>query len=520
MLTFPKEFFVTVPPRLCYTGFTFAQPFLLKRLIEAVGLGEHLNEHVIGGLIGATAIIYFGNAVSRSYYQHTCFRMAAISRGALTMGIYQKVMRLSLDELGNSAAVTHMSTDMIGVEHTVTKIHDAWASIIELALGIYILATVIGPACILIVIPTVVTSVASPLVAKKMGVARSDWNLKVQARVAATSNILAQMKSIRMSGLAPAAAAYLQKLRSEEIAVSMKERHMRVVLHGFLAFTTDITLIVVIAGALFWTQSSSGLTVAEIFTTLAVVAIVSHPLAAVIGSVPFVVAGLACISRIQGFLSLPEIVDERQATNYLKSATTAESERSDLDRVRSFIESSGSESPHMYAAALANVTIANKDNSKLVIRNVNLELPVGSVTMVIGPVGCGKSLLLKSIIGEVKPSQGSVAVAAKYIGFCDQTPWVQNVSIRDNIVGQRPYSETWYKTVVSACALEQDLKELADGDNTLAGSGGGSLSGGQKHRVVCDFLHCFNFVLFSLTRNRPWREPSTLTLHCLYSTMY
>ncbi len=486
LFTFPTEFFATVIPRLAFTCFTFAQPFLLQRLIEAVGKREHLNRDFIGGLIGATAIVYFGKAVTKSYYQHTIYRMATIARGALTMGIYHKIMHLGPEELSNSAAVTHMSTDMIGVEQSITKTHDTWASIVELSLGIYILATVIGPACILIIIPTFVTSFSTPFVAKRMGAARVIWNLKVQARVAATTNVLAQMKSIRMSGLAPAAKKYLQSLRTEEIDISMKERHMRIVLHGFLAFTTEITLVVVVAGAIFWTKDASGLSVAEIFTTLAVVAIVSHPLAAVIGSIPFIVGGLACVGRIQSFLLLPEVADERQTAQFLKTATTTESERSDLDRIRSFVESSRSDSPNIYAATLSSVSVATPDASKQIIQDINMELSVGSTTMVIGPVGCGKSTLLKSIIGEVKPSQGSISVMAKHIGFCDQTAWLQNVSVRDNIVGQRPFSPTWYKSVVSACALDEDFEQLAEGDATLAGSGGGNLSGGQKHRIVRD----------------------------------
>lgn len=52
-----------VVPRLCFTAFTFAQPFLLHTIVTAVGQQE-LSRDVIGGLIGATGLLYFGLAVS------------------------------------------------------------------------------------------------------------------------------------------------------------------------------------------------------------------------------------------------------------------------------------------------------------------------------------------------------------------------------------------------------------------------------------------------------------------------
>jgi hypothetical protein len=59
----PFKFAAVVLPKACQIGFVFAQPLLMQRVIIAVGQGKAAVE-VIGGLVGAAAVIYFGIAVS------------------------------------------------------------------------------------------------------------------------------------------------------------------------------------------------------------------------------------------------------------------------------------------------------------------------------------------------------------------------------------------------------------------------------------------------------------------------
>lgn len=81
-------------------------------------------------------------------------------------------------------------------------------------------------------------------------------------------------------------------------------------------------------------------------------------------------------------------------------------------------------------------------------------------------------------------AEGSLYLPTPKVAFCAQTPWLQNKTIRDNIIGISKYDEGWYHRVVSCCALEEDIAELANGDATNVGSKGVALSGGQKNRLV------------------------------------
>lgn len=61
---FQGVFWKAVIPRLCYTGFSFAQPFLIYKIVDVVGAPRsNHSQGTVGGLIGATALIYLGLGV-------------------------------------------------------------------------------------------------------------------------------------------------------------------------------------------------------------------------------------------------------------------------------------------------------------------------------------------------------------------------------------------------------------------------------------------------------------------------
>lgn len=100
-------------------------------------------------------------------------------------------------------------------------------------------------------------------------------------------------------------------------------------------------------------------------------------------------------------------------------------------------------------------------------------------------VGSGKSTLLKAILGELEQVSGIRRLdPATKIAYCDQEPWLLDRSIRENIIGSLYFDAAWYRTVIEACALAQDIAQFPDGDETGVGSQGSALSGGQRARVV------------------------------------
>ncbi len=125
----------------------------------------------------------------------------------------------------------------------------------------------------------------------------------------------------------------------------------------------------------------------------------------------------------------------------------------------------------------------DKENKPL-LQSINISVPKGKLTMLVGPVGCGKSTLIKALLGEAITMTGSVQLSSLSIAFCDQTPWHMNGSVQQSIIGISRLDELWYASVIHACALDEDLRQLSRGDQTVIGSKGIALSGGQSQRIV------------------------------------
>ena len=481
--TLYPEFLRVVVPRLCFLGFTFSQPWLIMSVIDTVVNGNPGSE-VSGGLIGAATLVYTGIAISRGYYKHHAYRSATLTRGILVTAILHKALKLSHTTLKKSAALTLMTADIETLTFTITTFHDLWASAFELGLAIFMLAKIIGGASFFVLIPAVLSAMVSSYYTKKLGVARKTWNEKIEKRVGETKDVITQLKAIKMSGLAPFYANHIQALREDEIKTSLPERSVRVGLLSAGALSEAITPVLVVAGALFWTRETEKLTTAQFFTVLSLVAVVVSPMTQLLTYLPFAIGGYAGLTRIQSFLRLEERLDGRQSGNGPAEGSPFDMTMIQAETLRRARETA-EKGPSPFAIELVHATINRLENAAVpLLDNINIQFRTGQISMIVGPVGAGKSTLCRAILGEQKLDRGFVLMGGIRVAYCDQSPWLQNMCIRDCVIAHCEYVLPWYRSVLWACALEEDLDQLPDGDKTMVGSGGGLISGGQKQRVA------------------------------------
>uniref|UniRef100_A0A8C7R602 ATP-binding cassette, sub-family C (CFTR/MRP), member 3 n=1 Tax=Oncorhynchus mykiss TaxID=8022 RepID=A0A8C7R602_ONCMY len=116
------------------------------------------------------------------------------------------------------------------------------------------------------------------------------------------------------------------------------------------------------------------------------------------------------------------------------------------------------------------------------LHNINLMVPQGSLLAVVGHVGCGKSSLVSALLGEMEKMEGDISIQGS-VAYVPQQAWIQNATLRDNILFGKAYNEHKYRCCLDACALTQDLEVLPGGDLTEIGEKGINLSGGQRQRV-------------------------------------
>ncbi|KAJ3496549.1 hypothetical protein NLG97_g2579 [Lecanicillium saksenae] len=430
-------------PRLVFVGLTVSQPFLLFSVVRAVNGG--LGPEEARSLILATAIIFVGKA------------------------------RLSIEELEQSAAITLMTTGTYAVEQMLELLYDVVSCAIQVALGVWALNLYIGPVCFLMFIPGIVSFVASHYIGSAAVTTRAAWNLEMESRVAATSNVLAQIKNIKAMGLSTMITEHLQDKRRHEVKVSLKERNTRIWLWGFHSLGRVLPPLIVLAGANFWTRASNPLDVAEVFTVVSISIIAAEPFQTLLASFVQWASGLASIRRIQDFLCLEELQDTR---------FTTEIPWEEFDIVpgekRQLVSSKAS--PTSTAVRFESVTVMSPVTGPI-LKEVSISIPWGKLAILWGPIASGKSTLLRCVLGETKLGSGTVSVGTKSIGYCNQQSWIRNRTLRENITGVLEYVEVWYWEVVVACRLDVDISTMAHGDQVVTGTGGCNLSGGQKQRV-------------------------------------
>ncbi|KNE54789.1 hypothetical protein AMAG_00743 [Allomyces macrogynus ATCC 38327] len=116
------------------------------------------------------------------------------------------------------------------------------------------------------------------------------------------------------------------------------------------------------------------------------------------------------------------------------------------------------------------------------LHRLNATIPVGKLTLVLGKTSAGKSSFLHALLGEMTQLQGHLTTPP-VVAYAAQQAWLQNATIRDNVLFGSPFQKNRYDKVLQACALVRDLEILPAGDMTEVGDKGVNLSGGQKSRL-------------------------------------
>ncbi|TVY93597.1 ABC transporter [Lachnellula willkommii] len=446
-----KPFLAAIVPRVFLIAFRYSQPTLIKRSIRYVLAYSAGAQSDYGyWLVVSAAIVYVGLAIATAVYQHCINRLKLLTRSALVGLIHDKTMKSPSIANDNGEATTLMSTDADSLDGIAEMVHEIWAQIVE----------VLHPR-------------------------QKAWNNATQNRVAATSSMLSAMKTVKMLGFQHCLSNRIHELRKEELFAASKLRWLMVyynasamidlsllqadyaVANALGLFSPSITLVVfaVISGA-----RGQNLDTETAFTTVAILTMVTHPANMVMTIVPRAVASFAGFDRIQSFLLRPSL---RASRGTLPKASSNQFSQG---------PASGELAKPSTAILIQQLGVGGK---QLILEDINLEVPAGSMTIISGPTGSGKSTLLRAMLGEVVSVQGTIQLSTRRIGYCAQRPWLPSGNIKEVIQGTTEQDDdTWYHKVINMCCLAHDFGSLPGGDQTHIGSRGLNLSGGQRQRVA------------------------------------
>ncbi|WEW60176.1 hypothetical protein PRK78_005661 [Emydomyces testavorans] len=245
---------------------------------------------------------------------------------------------------------------------------------------------------------------------------------------------------------------------------------------AFIAFTIQAKI-----------QHSNLLSTEQAFTSLALISLVTIPAESFMVAIPHAGACLGCFTRIQDYLRLPCRTDRRGGPLPPPDKALPSATRSLHDVELEGLTSKPSILHAENVICLKNVTVCPAPATSPVLNNITLTIAPSSLVMIVGPVGSGKTTLIKAILGELPCESGLITVTPAPLAYCHQKPWLTNTSILQSICGlhgDQAVDERWYKAVVYACCLEEDIKLWPDGSHTIIGNNGLMLSGGQRQRLA------------------------------------
>ena len=176
--------------------------------------------------------------------------------------------------------------------------------------------------------------------------------------------------------------------------------------------------------------------------------------------------------------------------------------------------------PERYNVELKNVHFTYDEKEGEVLHGIDLTLPEGSFTALVGPSGGGKSTVAKLIarfwdvtsgsieIGGVDIRDMKVTSLANLVSFVTQDNFLFRCSLLENIrLGNPAATDEEVKAAARAACCEEFILKLPDGYNTSAGEAGKRLSGGERQRIAIARMMLKNAPIVILDEATAFTDP-------------
>ncbi|KAF2218105.1 hypothetical protein CERZMDRAFT_119613 [Cercospora zeae-maydis SCOH1-5] len=460
-----------VVPRLCAAAFALAQPFLTIALVDYFSRPDKPRDRG-AALVAACALLYSAIAVANAWYRTLGYRWATAGRALHTDLIVQKSARLVVDAGAEAQALTMMTSDVQRIVTATSFVHELWAAPLEAGVATWLLWRQLGPSALAALAMALLCALAATLLGRRVGPAQRAWLAASERRVAATRTLLTFRPAVKMMGAEAAVATTIADARQQELAASKPFRTLMV--GSVVVSFSTLSLAPVVTFGAYIAIHGAALDAPQLFGSLVLISLLASPLVRVFQIIPHFAAALACIARLEAFLRSDESSAELARSQHQLAIRPVDAEKS----------SCCSPSPARGTVLIDNVDVRWASQSLLV--GINLRVRKGDHVAIMGPVGSGKTTLLRLILGEIAPTKGRVVVDRSIpMGYCAQTPWLENLTAYDNVFQDTAPDDAWREMIVDACAIHPLLNYTSDSvAGEPIGSRGARLSGGERQRLA------------------------------------
>uniref|UniRef100_A0A4W5KZ77 ABC-type glutathione-S-conjugate transporter n=1 Tax=Hucho hucho TaxID=62062 RepID=A0A4W5KZ77_9TELE len=383
-------------------------------------------------------VAVFQSLFLQQYFQR-CFVLGMKVRTAIMAAVYKKALVVSNDARKESTfgeTVNLMSADAQRFNDVINFIHLLWSCPLQIALAIAFLWIELGPAVLAgLAVMVLMVPINGLLANMSKNVQIENMRYK-DKRMKIMNEMLNGIKILKLYAWEPSFQNQVMGIREQELGVMRKFAYLSSV--STFIFSCAPALVSLATFAVFVAVDSENvLDAGKAFTSISLFNILRFPLA----FLPMLIAAMVqiCLERC-GVCN------------------------------------------HYLCFVKCVVCVSVFVRVCLLCVSVSLEIKPGKLVAVVGVVGSGKSSLISAMLGEMHSAKGFVNVQGS-VALVPQQAWIQNATLRDNILFGYPLEDSRFQATLEACALGPDLELLPGGDQTEIGEKGINLSGGQKQRV-------------------------------------
>lgn len=457
----------------------FTQPQLLRILIKFVN--DYNEEHkddldasfimkyrhlpIVRGFMLGIAMFLVGFTQTSVLHQYflNCFNTGMNIRSALTSVIYQKALVLSNEASATSSTgdiVNLMSVDVQKLQDMCQFIQLLWSAPFQVILCLVSLYKLLGKSMwVGVLILVIMIPINSYLVRVQKKLQKSQMTYKDE-RTRVISEMLNNIKSLKLYAWEVPYRQKLENVRNNKELKNLTKLGCYMALMSF-QFNVVPFLVSCCTFAAFIYTENRPLTTDLVFPALTLFNLLHFPLMVIPNVLTMIIETSVSIGRLFSFLTNEEL--QKDAVQRLPKVTN----------IGDVAINVGDDATFLWQ---------RKPEYKVALKNINFQAKKGELTCIVGKVGSGKSAMIQSILGDLFRVKGFATIHGN-VAYVSQVAWIMNGTVKENILFGHKYDEDFYQKTIKACALTIDLAVLMDGDQTLVGEKGISLSGGQKARL-------------------------------------
>ena len=483
MKTFRKELLFMGFLGFVLTTSKLASSLLLGRIIQEVARSNSEGEMdqsymlVLATLLSIASILF---SFTMTWYTHYASIVSATMRNAVTGLVYKKLQTValsSLQEINIGKVINLLSNDVNELDKGLINLIPTFMSPFTIGMSVLIMWGYFSYFSIFGLLGLASPILLSSYIAKKTQPIRAEKNVITDKRIKLTNELIECIRLIKMYAWEKTFSQALNILREQEIVKLFRLKLIATIAEIFAFSSTHISLMVMCVG---YALAGGVLSSEKVYTSFIILSFAS--LWGVYQShlgLMFISSCKVMNKRVEDILFIKDIIEPEETSNRPSLANREDSS----GHKSSYGGPNTQDLERKPQAVFQNFSARwKKGDQKLCLNNINLKLYRGQLTTLIGSIGAGKTTFLLSFLKEIPSTDGDLLLNGR-VAYVEQEPTIFSGTIRSNILFGLEYNKALYMKVVRSCSLLDDFEQLQNGDLTIVGERGVTLSGGQKARV-------------------------------------